>query len=98
MDETLVIWQILPNSHKFLLKGNLKCVIFVENYLGKAPTLFSMKKSTHKRNLMSVMNMEKLLAIVPTSFSIKEYTLKRNPMNVVNVGKPGAAHTLSSIR
>lgn len=32
MDETSVIWQMLSNSHKFLLKKNLKCAIFVENY------------------------------------------------------------------
>lgn len=99
MDETLAIWETLSNSHKFLLKRNLKCVIFVENCSGGAHILFSVKKSTCKRNLMNVMNVEKPLAIVQTLFSIKEYTQKRNPMNVVSVGKSfGAAHTFSSIR
>lgn len=55
IDETSVTWQMLSNSHKFLLKKNLKCAIFVENYSSRAHTLFSMKKSTRKRNLMSVM-------------------------------------------
>lgn len=99
MDETSVIWQMLPNSHKFLLKKNLRCAIFVENYSSGAHTLFSMKKSTRKRKLMSVMNVEKPLAIAQTLFSIKEYILKRNPMNVVSVGKPSSTvHTSSSIR
>lgn len=74
-DKTSEILQTLPNSHKFLLKRNLKSIIYVGKFSGRTSTLFSMKKSTCKRNLMSVTNVEKPLAIVHTLCSIKEHTL-----------------------
>lgn len=99
MDETSVICQTSSSSHIFLLKRNLKCAMFVGNYSGGMHTLFSIRKSTHKRSLTSVVNVEKPLAIVQICLSIKEFIPRRNPMNVMNVGGPsGAAHTSSSIR